>query len=367
MLGSITVIVLAMMGVWAITRFYLEGPDLSRYDEGSAPAVSGAREPSAEHDEILTMQHELSASAAPWTGRSRLQAMRRMMDTMGDEADLSGITIGPVSTAGVAGEWVLPPDRDPGRRLLYVHGGAFSMGSPRSHRGITTRLARISRAAVLAVDYRLRPEHRRLDGFSDCQTAYRWILAEGPEGPDSPETLFLVGDSAGGNLVLALIVWARDAGLRAADAVVALSPPTDATFSSPSLLGNAATDPVVGPLLGRVARLPRGVVVWLSWLINRVRPCDPRVSPIHADLSNLPATLLQASEAEVLVDDARRYANKARAAGSEVTLETWRHMLHVWHVFEHRLPEAQEAFRHIERFLDLHVAQGRCGAAEQRS
>ena len=71
MLGSITVIVLAMMGVWAITRFYLEGPDLSRYDEGSAPAVSGAREPSAEHDEILTMQHELSASAAPWTGRSR--------------------------------------------------------------------------------------------------------------------------------------------------------------------------------------------------------------------------------------------------------------------------------------------------------
>lgn len=364
MLSSVAVIALAV-AVWAITRFYLEGPDLSRYDEGSAPAVSGAREPCAEHNEILTMQHELSGSPVPWTGRSRLQAMRRVMDAMGDEADLSGITIEPVSIGGVAGEWVLPLGREPGRRLLYIHGGAFSMGSPRSHRGITTRLARISRAAVLAEDYRLMPEHRRLDGLRDCQTAYKWILAEGPDGHGSPETLFVVGDSAGGNLVLALIVWARDAGLRVADAVVALSPPTDATLSGPSLLGNAATDPVVGPLLGRIAKLPRGLVVWLSWLINQVRPCDPRVSPIHADLSNLPPTLLQASEAEVLVDDARRYVNKARASGSEVTLETWHHMLHVWHVFEHRLPEAQEAFSHIERFFELCLAQGRCGAAEE--
>ena len=320
----------------------------------------------AEHHEILTLQHELSASAAPWTGRSRLYAMRRKMDEMGDQADLSGITIAPVRVTGVAGEWVLPPDRVPRRRLLYVHGGAFSMGSPRSHRGITTRLARISHAAVLAVDYRLMPEHRRLDGLSDCQTAYRSILAEGPEGSGTPETLFLAGDSAGGNLVLALIAWARDAGLRAADAVVAVSPATDATFSGPSLLVNAATDPIVGPLLGRVARLPRGVIVWLSWFVNGVRPCDPRVSPIHADLSNLPPTLLHASEAEVLIDDARRYVNKARAAGSEVTLETWHHMLHVWHVFEHRLPEAQEAFRHIERFLESHVARGATLGAAQR-
>ena len=356
MLGTVTVITIAIT-LWGVTRFFLEGPDLSRYDQGSPPPVSGAREPSAEHQEILAMQHELSASAAPWTSRSRLHAMRRMMDAMGDEADLTGIMIAPVSIAGVAGEWVLAPDRVPRRRLLYVHGGAFSMGSPKSHRGITTRFARISHAAVLAVDYRLMPEHRRLDGFADCQTAYGWILAEGPEGPGSPETLFLAGDSAGGNLVLALTAWARDAGLRAAEAVVALSPPTDGTFSGPSLLFNAATDPVVGPLLGRIARLPRGIVVWLSWLINRVRPCDPRVSPIHADLSNLPPTLLQASEVEVLIDDARRYVNKCRAAGSDVTLETWHHMLHVWHVFEQRLPEAQEAFRHIQRFLELHVAR----------
>jgi acetyl esterase/lipase len=94
-------------------------------------------------------------------------------------------------------------------------------------------------------------------------------------------------------------------------------------------------------------------MLWLSWLSYRVRPCDPRLSPVYGDLSNLPPTLVHASEAEMLLDDARRYVNKATAQGSEATLETWHHMLHVWHIFEHRLPEAKEAFEHINKFLEL--------------
>ena len=116
---------------------------------------------------------------------------------------------------------------------------------------------------------------------------------------------------------------------------------------------------MLGPAMGWLMKLPRSLMLWFAWLTSRVRPCDPRVSPIHGDLADLPATLVHASEAEMLLDDARRYVNKATAAGSEATLETWPHMLHVWHVFDQQLPEAQEAFRHIGAFLELVAPTGR--------
>jgi acetyl esterase/lipase len=110
---------------------------------------------------------------------------------------------------------------------------------------------------------------------------------------------------------------------------------------------------MLGPLLGKFTSAPRFLIAWGSWLSSRVHPCDPRVSPLRGNLADLPPTLIHASEAEMLLDDARRYVNKATEAGSEATLETWHHMLHVWHVFDPRLPEAQEAFEHIARFMTL--------------
>jgi len=110
---------------------------------------------------------------------------------------------------------------------------------------------------------------------------------------------------------------------------------------------------MLGPMFGRITKLPKSMVAWFGWLSNRMHPCDPRISPLRGDLANLPPTLVHASEAEMLLDDARRYVNKATAAGSEATLETWHHMLHVWHIFEPSMPEAQEAFEHIHRFMQL--------------
>ncbi|MCB1686614.1 MAG: alpha/beta hydrolase, partial [Pseudomonadales bacterium] len=339
--------------VWAIARFYLRGAALSAYDRTPPAAVGGFREPSAEHHEVVELLKGFASAGAGVSSRDRLKTMRDTMDAMGDDADLEGVQVTRVDTDGVPGEWVLAEGADPNRRLLYLHGGAFTMGSPRSHRPITTTLSRIAGASVLAVDYRLMPEHRRLDCLTDCQRAYRWILENGPQGKRALETLFVAGDSAGGNLTLAVIAWARDSGLRPAEAAVALSPATDATFTSPSLASNVATDHMLGPMFGRITRLPRVGALWFSWFAYRVRPSDPRVSPVFGDLSNLPPTLVHASEAEMLLDDARRYVNKANAAGSEATLETWHHMLHVWHAFEQKLPEAREAFEHIGRFLEL--------------
>ena len=167
--------------------------------------------------------------------------------------------------------------------------------------------------------------------------------------------MFVAGDSAGGNLTLSLIAWVRDQGLRAPDAAVALSPATDATLGSPSMRTNVATDPMLGPMLGSLARVPRVVLLWFGWLGMRIVPCDPRVSPVHGDLSGLPPTLVQASDAEMLRDDARRYVNRAVAAGSPATLQLWPHMVHVWQLFHPELAQGREALEEIGRFLRAHT------------
>ncbi len=176
------------------------------------------------------------------------------------------------------------------------------------------------------------------------------------------QVLFVAGDSAGGNLTLSTIAWARDAGLRAADAVVALSPHTDTCMASPSLRENIETDHMLGPMFAPLARIPRAVALWTSWWSNRVTPRDARVSPLRGELGNLPPTLVHASRAEMLLDDARRWVNKARAAGTDARLHTWHHQLHVWHIFERTLPEAQEAFADIAAFLEEQAPRSAAGA-----
>lgn len=344
----------ALASLWAFTHFYLRGPDHSAFDIAPGSVTRPAPPPPSDaHHEVVRMLGEMQSGRDGKSMKERLPMMRESMEAMGKDVDTSGFTITPVDAGGVPAEWVCAPNSDPNRRLLYIHGGAFMLGSPISHRAITTRYAAMDGCSVLAIDYRLMPENRRLDCLTDCQAAYRWILDNGPQGAAKLETLFISGDSAGGNLTLCLLPWARDNNLRPADAAVALSPATDNTLSSPSLLENLATDAMLGPTFGAMARLPRYVWLWLSIFTARTLPCDPRISPLHGKLHNLPPTLVHASEAEMLLDDARRYVNKSTAAGSEATLETWHHVVHVWHIFGGMLPEADEAFEHIMRFLSL--------------
>jgi acetyl esterase/lipase len=195
------------------------------------------------------------------------------------------------------------------------------------------------------------PEHQRRDAIEDCRTAYRWILENGPAGPGRPSRLFVGGDSAGGNLSLVLAAWVRDENLRAPDAVIAMSPLTDSSFSGPSIRANLLTDTMLGPLFGVLLKIPRFILAWLFVFQNRVRQGHPIVSPVFGDLSNLPPTLIQVSESEMLLDDARRYVNKARKSGSPVFLQSWAGLLHVWQIFYPELPEAREAWDRINEFL----------------
>ena len=339
-----------------ITVFHLRGQDLSQYDSPAGQSFDMGHEPSDEHDAVVASLDVGIGPVRRAPRSQRLAIMREYMDSISQSQDFHA-SFTPVDAGGVDAEWVLTPGVDSARRVLYIHGGAFVMGSPTSHRNITSRFSEIAGAAVLAIDYRLMPENPRMAGIEDCRTAYEWMLQNGPEGPGQAGNVYVGGDSAGGNLTLSLIAWIRDKKARGQklqqpDAVVALSPATDITFGSPSLKHNMESDAMLGPMFKGLAKVPRPLLWWFVWFQNRMSPRNPLLSPAFGDLSGLPPTLVHASEAELLFDDARRYVNRAAAAGSPAKLQSWAHMVHVWHMFYPQLTEACNAWDEIGKFIE---------------
>ncbi len=347
---TVLVLVLAFI-VWAVSFFHLRGPDLAAFDQPPGQRFTAVGPPSAEFAAVVASFGRVPALLKGVPRRRQIKVLREYLDGLFADEDL-GATFSAVDAGGVPAEWVCAPQADGGRRLLYIHGGAFTMGSPRSHRRLTSAFSRISGAAVLAIDYRLMPEHPRMAGIEDCRRAYRWMLDNGPGGVGAATEVFVAGDSAGGNLTLSLIAWLRDRGLRAPDAAVALSPLTDSTMSGPSVKANIGSDPMLGPLFGMFAKVPRALVLWGTWIQTRINPRDPLISPVYGELSGLPPVLVQASEAEMLRDDARRWVNRAAAAGSPARLQTWERMVHVWQIFHPELAEGRQALEEIGKFFE---------------
>lgn len=336
--------------IFLVSFFHLRGEDLGRFDAPPGQSFDTGHEPSDEHDAVVASFDVGIGPVRRAPRRQRLALMRQYMDSISESQDFHA-SFSTVDAAGVKAEWVLAPGVDSSRRVLYIHGGAFVMGSPVSHRNITSRFSQIANAAVLAIDYRLMPENPRMAGIRDCRTAYEWILGHGPDGPQPAGKVYVGGDSAGGNLTLSLIAWVRDSKLRQPDAAVALSPATDSTMGSPSLKHNMETDAMLAPMFKGLSRVPRVLIWWFIWLQNRMSPSNPVLSPVYGDLSGLPPTLVHASEAELLFDDARRYVNRAAAAGSPARLQSWAHMVHVWHMFYPQLTEARDAWDEIGKFI----------------
>ncbi|MBW7472645.1 alpha/beta hydrolase [Marinobacter sp. M216] len=336
--------IVALIIVVTLVLFRVE--DLSHLDSHEHPVREGP--PSDAHQEVLGRIRELGQSSRGLRGKARLTALRKHMDGLSDGLSLDSEFRANDSPRG---EWVIAPGVDTRRRVFYIHGGAWAAGSPRSHRGITDRFSHLANAAVFAVDYRLMPENRYMDGVRDCRKAYAWLLKHGPDGPGEASFVVVAGDSAGGSHTLGLLAWIRDNGLRQADAAVALSPSTDLTLTAPSNRENIRTDPLLGPAFGGLSKIPLPVIWWATLAAFRVSPASAVASPVRGDLRNLPPTLIHASDTEMLLDNARRYTAKAQAEGSPVELHTWAGMVHVWHIFVSLLPEAEEAFEDIKEFL----------------
>lgn len=348
----------------AVTRFHLTGEDLSKYDDHGFepdfhpdPASKGVRQV----NEYL-VENFIKPASDKGSNRDKLAAKRARFDNVGlsREFDCEFRTAtAEANGLAIPGEWTLPDQCDSARRILYIHGGANTVGSAISHRPITVNLANRTGCAVFAPNYRLMPENRRIDGVEDCRAACEWLTQTGPDGAASAASIAIGGDSAGANLTLSLINWLRDEDKRAPEAAFVISPATDSTCTSPSLRANFETDLMLKPLAAPLLKLPRPVLLWGLWRANRKSPADPVVSPIFADLSGLPPTLIHVSAAEMLYDDARRYAAKRAANGSPTDIQIWDHLPHVWHIFDQMLPEAHQALDEIAGFLRKNGASAR--------
>jgi epsilon-lactone hydrolase len=278
-----------------------------------------------------------------------LRARPTVVDTtstrsFNDGAALEGIASRLSRLGGIPAVTLEPLVGTPERTVVYYHGGGYVSGSPPDrYLPMAGAVALAAHARVHAVDYRLAPEHRFPAAFEDCLAAYRWTVRHDEA---DPQTIAVLGDSAGGNLAVAVTVAARDENLPLPSCVAAISPFADLTFSGASLELRKPADPyVTRELLESMA----------ADYLGGADPADPRCSSVFADLHGLPPLLIQVGEDEILFDDAARIRDAARAAGVDTTFQPWTHGIHVWPVYiSAGLPESALAIEDLAAFLRLH-------------
>ncbi|WP_018260083.1 alpha/beta hydrolase fold domain-containing protein [Methylobacterium sp. WSM2598] len=282
------------------------------------------------------------------SGVTDVRQVRRVFDSAAFP-DPPGIAFRPGEVGGIAGEWAERQGLAAAApRLLYLHGGGFVACSARTHRPLIGGLARQG-FRIFTPNYRLAPEDPFPAALDDAAAAWADFAAEGPA--------VLAGESAGGNLALALLLRLRDAGGRLPAAAAAFSPATDLLGGSPSLTENAGREAMLSvesfPLLQRA-------------YLGGHDPADPLVSPLHGDLRGLPPILLHVGEREILRDDSVRFAARAREAGVTVALTVWPVVPHAWQFASSFLPEARRSLAEAGAFLEGHLAAARERASALR-
>lgn len=256
--------------------------------------------------------------------------LRANMDAMAPKAIPDGVTVEPVHAGAVKGEWHRPREPEAGRIVLYLHGGGYVFGSPKSHRALTFALAQKARATVFSLEYRLAPEHPFPAAIDDAIAAYSWLMAQGVD----PDRLVIAGDSAGGGLALALGYAIKARGLKRPAGLLLYSPWTDLTCSGETMETNAKSDAMFKPEYIREG---------IDRVLQGADPHAPLASPLFADVSGFPAALIFASEDEVLLDDSARMHKALVDAGVESRLLTEKGVPHVWPIFVGKFPEAGKA------------------------
>ncbi len=279
-------------------------------------------------------------------GNPTLEEMRAGMEA-GSFPATDAATVAPVDANGVPGEWVTVAESDPNRRLLYVHGGGYVIGSPVTHRRLCEDIARAAGCAVLNLDYRLAPENPYPAAVDDAIEGLKFIQGNGPNGAGAAESVFVAGDSAGGGLTLATLLAARERGVDQPNAAIGISAWTDLAITGESIQTRADADPLITD-----ASMVQGMA---TAYLGSTDATDPLASPLYADYAGLPPLLLQVGDAEVLLSDTTRVTEKARAAGVDVVEEVWDEMFHVWHAFAPMLPEGQAAIERIGEFINQHA------------
>ena len=296
-----------------------------------------ANSPELEQVIALVKSREIDESQGATEGRRR--SFERMID--GFTIDVPA-KYNRVNAGGVTAEWVRADGASDSKVVLYLHGGGYIIGSPRTHRPMLAELSQASGARVLALDYRLAPEHPFPAPVEDSTAAYRWLLNEGYD----PARIAVAGDSAGGGLTVAMMVQSRYVGLPMPGAAVCISPWVDMEGLGDSMETRAEADPMV---------MKEGLLLSAKTYLGGSDPRAPLAAPLYADLRGLPPILIQVGDAEVLLDDSTRLAGVAREAGIEVQMDVWDDMIHVWHLFAPILPEGKQAISQAGEFIRKHT------------
>lgn len=255
------------------------------------------------------------------------ERQRTIIDSLSRVAILPRSTrVEPGQLGGRPADRITTAASNPGRALLYLHGGGYTVGSRTTHRAVTAHLAHTAGVVGHLLDYRLAPEHPYPAAVDDAVAAYQELLDQ----DIAPELIVVAGDSAGGGLSLALALRARETGLPMPGALAVISPWADLTLDG---LNEAIDDPM----------LSRG---WLQRCARDYAGADterPEVSPVLADLSGLPPMLVHGASDEILVDDVERLVDRARAAGVAVTYERLEGLWHVAHLYAGTMRDSTDA------------------------
>lgn len=243
---------------------------------------------------------------------------------------------------GVAVRWVTADGANTERVILLLHGGGFTAGSLNSHQRLAADLSLACGAQVVMASYRLGPEDPYPAGLDDCVTVYRWLLDQGYK----PGQIAIAGDSAGGGLAISTAMRLKEGGLDLPAALVAMSPWVNLACDGETMDSKAKVDPVTNR-----ENLLRAAKDYLDGQSEK----DPLVSPIYGDLRGLPPMLIQVGSREVLLDDSRKLAVRARADDVQVTLEEWPGMFHGWHMLSDWLTDGRRALGGIGAFVNRHM------------
>ena len=284
----------------------------------------------------MSAQNPPPANAAP-------AAMRAWIEGVASQLPVAeNVQIKRVNCGLCDGELILPAGGDASRLIILYHGGGFFFGSSRTHRVIASNLARTAGSAVLTPDYRLAPEHPAPAAHDDAFAVYQWALKQGY----APGKIALIGDSSGGNLALATVIRAKEAGLALPGALTLMSPWLDVAREGASHQGTS-DDPVVSTEL-----LERFTIYYLGDEDRK----SPTATPFYADFSGLPPTLVHVGTRERLHDDSVTVVERMKTAGVAADLKIFDGMSHNWQLYAPMLDEGMASIEEYAAFITAHQA-----------
>lgn len=273
-----------------------------------------------------------------------VQKVRNALDELARSfpSPMNGTTTDRIDAGPVRGEWIAAPNvpREAARTILYCHGGGYFWGNLSAPRNMLARLSSLANARIFSLDYRLAPEAPCPAALEDAEAVYSWLVEDQHIDPGQ---LVVGGESAGGGLALALLSALKEKGRPGPGAAFLFSPWTDLTMSGHSIESNAKKD----------ASVTGADLRWAADLfLNGQEARSALASPLFADLSGLPPTLVQVGSTEILLDDSKRLAEAIGSVDGHCTLEVWPRMHHVWQLHSFLLPEGRRALATVARFID---------------